>query len=154
MTAPAATAADLSAVSAESYAQILQFYAHHMQLLDGGDAEGWADGFTEDGVFAQNVKPEPWSGRSFIATSMRRGIDRLAARDVQRRHWFSMVVATPGTPGAGDEEAVRTTYYAVVFETPRGGKASVYLSTTGADLLVRRDGQWLIKHRDIFHDGV
>ncbi|MFK8908662.1 nuclear transport factor 2 family protein [Streptomyces sp. YS-3] len=141
------------AVSADTYAQILQFYARHMQVLDAGEAEEWAEGFTEDGVFAQNVKPEPWKGRLDIATSMRRGIDRLAGRDVQRRHWFSMVVATPESAEAGDEEAVRTRYYAVVFETPRGGKASVYLSTTGEDVLVRRSGRWLIKHRDIAHDG-
>lgn len=89
------------AVSADTYAQILQFYARHMQLLDAGSAEEWAEGFTEDGVFAQNVKPEPWKGRSHIATSMRRGVDRLAGRNVQRRHWFSMVVAVPESAGAG-----------------------------------------------------
>lgn len=64
-----------------------------------------------------------------------------------------MVVAVPDSTEAGDEEAVRTQYYAVVFETPHGGKASVYLSTTGEDVLVRRSGRWLIKHRDINHDG-
>ncbi|MFF3375350.1 nuclear transport factor 2 family protein [Streptomyces sp. NPDC002680] len=136
-------------VDGQVYAEILQFYAHHMQLLDAGAAEEWADGFTEDGVFAQNVKPEPWSGRSTIATSMRRGVDRLAGRQVQRRHWFGMVAAT-----AVDPDTVRSRYYAVVFETPRGGKASVYLSTTGEDLLVRQDGGWRIQRRDIAHDGV
>ncbi|MFF9621190.1 nuclear transport factor 2 family protein [Streptomyces griseosporeus] len=159
---PATTAAPdpaeaTATVTAETYAQVLQFYAHHMQLLDAGAAEEWADGFTEDGVFAQNVKPEPWTGRTHIATSMRRGLARLAERGVQRRHWLSMVVAEPAPADAAGEtydEAVRTRYYAVVFETPRGGQASVYLSTTGEDLLVRRGAQWFIRHRLISHDGV
>jgi 3-phenylpropionate/cinnamic acid dioxygenase small subunit len=135
-------------VGAETYAQILQFYAHHMQLLDNAEAEDWADGFTDDGVFGQNVKPEPTRGRDTIAASMRRGVDRLAGRGVQRRHWLSMVVADEATDGS-----VRTRYYAVVFETPLGGKASVYLSTTGEDTLVRQDGRWRIRHRVINHDG-
>jgi 3-phenylpropionate/cinnamic acid dioxygenase small subunit len=135
-------------VSAETYAQILQFYSHHMQLLDEAEAEQWADGFTVDGVFGQNVKPEPTRGRDTIAASMRRGVDRLKGRGVVRRHWLSMVVAD-----RIDQDSVRTRYYAVVFETPVGGKASVYLSTTGVDTLVRQDGRWRIKYREINHDG-
>jgi 3-phenylpropionate/cinnamic acid dioxygenase small subunit len=143
-----AVPATASPVDAQTYAEIVQFYSHHMQLLDDAEAEEWADGFTEDGVFAQNVKPEPTRGRSTIAASMRRGVDRLKNRNVVRRHWLSMVVADQVDPGT-----VRTRYYAVVFETPVGGKASVYLSTTGADTLVREDGRWRIKYREINHDG-
>ncbi|WP_333768957.1 nuclear transport factor 2 family protein [Streptomyces sp. IBSBF 2435] len=135
-------------VGAQTYAEIVQFYSHHMQLLDNAEAEEWADGFTEDGVFAQNVKPAPTSGRSTIAASMRRGVDRLKNRNVVRRHWLSMVVADQV-----DADQVHTRYYAVVFETPVGGKASVYLSTTGKDVLVREDGRWRIKYREINHDG-
>ncbi|MCQ4044527.1 nuclear transport factor 2 family protein [Streptantibioticus rubrisoli] len=135
-------------VSGETYGQILDFYAGHMQALDEGSVELWASGFTEDGVFAQNVKPEPWRGRSAIEENMRRGLARLAQKNVQRRHWFGMV-----TTDQRDQDTVRTRYYAVVFETPVGGKASVYLSTTGEDLLVRQDGQWRVKHRLITHDA-
>jgi 3-phenylpropionate/cinnamic acid dioxygenase small subunit len=144
----AATPATATPVDAETYAQIVQFYSHHMQLLDNAEAEEWADGFTEDGVFGQNVKPEPTRGRDTIAASMRRGVDRLKDRNVVRRHWLSMVVAD-----RIDADSVRTRYYAVVFETPVGGKASVYLSTTGEDTLVRQEGKWRIKHRMINHDG-
>ena len=143
-----ATATTATTVDAETYAQIVQFYSHHMQLLDNAEAEEWADGFTEDGVFAQNVKPEPTRGRDTIAASMRRGVDRLKGRNVVRRHWLSMVVAD-----RIDAASVRTRYYAVVFETPVGGKASVYLSTTGEDTLVREDGRWRIRYRQINHDG-
>lgn len=152
---PTAAPAAAPPVSGEVYAQIQQFYAEHMQLLDAGEAEAWADGFTEDAVFAQNVKPEPWHGRETIARSIRRGVDRLAERGVVRRHWFGMVTASPAPVGEGQDggERVRTRYYAVVFETPQGGKASLYLSTTGEDVLVRRDGRWLIEHRLVEHDG-
>jgi len=135
-------------VGVETYAQILQFYAQHVQLLDGGFAEEWAEQFTEDGVFTQNVKPEPKRGRAAIAAGMRRGVDRIAASGVTRRHWFGMVVAD-----RLPDESVRTRYYALVFETPRGGRASVYLSTTGEDVLVRQDDRWLIRSRLVTHDG-
>lgn len=135
-------------VSAETYAQILQFYAQHMRKIDEGAAEDWAADFTEDGVFAQNVKPDPWQGREFIATSMRRGIDRLASKGLVRRHWFGMVSAYSQEDGSA-----YTRYCAVVFETPQGGKSSVYLSTTGEDVLVHKGGRWLVLHRRIAHDG-
>lgn len=142
------TTAPATPVTGEIYGQILDFYARNMQFLDSGAAEEWADGFTEDGVFAQNVKPEPWVGRSTIAARMRAGMERLATRNVQRRHWFGMVAAD-----AVDDTTVRTRYYAVVFETPHGGRASVYLSTTGSDVLVREGDRWRIRHREIVHDA-
>jgi ribosome-associated toxin RatA of RatAB toxin-antitoxin module/3-phenylpropionate/cinnamic acid dioxygenase small subunit len=130
------------------YHQVQQFYADQMGLLDAGDAENWAKTFTEDGVFAQNVKPEPWRGRTEIGTRMRAGVDRVTARGLTRRHWFGMLSVTPQ-----DDGSVRTRYYATVFETPKGGQAKVYLSTTGTDLLVRSAGGWLVAHRLVTHDG-
>ncbi|MEU5159726.1 nuclear transport factor 2 family protein [Streptomyces sp. NPDC020875] len=135
-------------VDGDTYAGILQFYAEHMQLLDERAAEEWADGFTEDAVFEQNVKPEPWRGRSVIAERMRAGLDRQAGRDVQRRHWFGMVACDRRA-----DDTVLTRYYAQVIETPRGGRATTYLSTTGEDVLVLRDGRWRIRHRLITHDA-
>jgi SnoaL-like protein len=132
-----------------TYAEILHFYARHFQLLDQGHAERWALQFTEDGEFGQNIKPEPRRGRAAIAASMRRGIDRLASTGLVRRHWYGNVIAEPD--GA---DAVRTRYYATVFETPAGGgEARVYLSTTAEDRLERHDGEWFVRRRHIVHDG-
>jgi 3-phenylpropionate/cinnamic acid dioxygenase small subunit len=136
-------------VTPQMYTEILQFYAEHVQLLDNGMAEAWAEQFTEDGVFSQNVKPIPKRGRTEIGAGMRRGLDRIAATGATRRHWFGMVVAE-----AQADSSVRTRYYALVFETPKGGRPSVYLSTTGEDELVQRDGTWLVRHRHVAHDGV
>ncbi|MEU5551319.1 MULTISPECIES: nuclear transport factor 2 family protein [unclassified Micromonospora] len=136
-------------IDARTYAEILQFYARHFQLLDEGRAEEWADQFTEDGEFAQNVKPEPRRGRSAIAASMRRGMDSIAERGLIRRHWYGAVTAEP----AG-EDTVRTRYYATVFETSRGGgEARVYLSTTAEDVLERRGDGWFVRRRHVAHDG-
>ncbi|WKD32292.1 nuclear transport factor 2 family protein [Streptomyces xanthophaeus] len=141
-------------VSDQDYSSIVRFYAAHGQLLDAGRAEEWAEQFTEDGVFAQNVKPEPKVGRPAIAAAMRKGIDALQERGLTRRHWFGMVDAETLEEDAGDaDEAVRTRYYAVVFETPAGGEPRIYLSTTAEDVLERRDGQWLVRSRRIDHDG-
>lgn len=139
---------DTEAVSDLDYASIIRFYAGHAQLLDAGRAEEWADQFTEDGTFAQNVKPTVRRGRADIAASMRKGIDALAARGLVRRHWFGTVATEPVEPGV-----VRTRYYAVVFETPRGGSPRLYLSTTAEDVLERRGGTWFVRSRHISHDG-
>lgn len=139
---------DTQTVSHLDYAAIIQFYAGHAQLLDAGRAEEWAEQFTEDGTFAQNVRPGVKQGRADIAAGMRKGIDALATRGLTRRHWFGMVAAEPVEP-----DVVRTRYYAVVFETPRGGEPRLYLSTTAEDVLERDGDGWLVRSRYITHDG-
>ncbi|MBB2910433.1 hypothetical protein FHS43_001696 [Streptosporangium becharense] len=146
MTQPTVT---MEFVPAETYQRIQQFYARHMQLLDDGAAEEWAETFTEDAFFEQNVKDEPWRGREQIGTRLRRGIDAMGDSGVQRRHWFGMISARPGE-AAGE---LRTRYYALVLETPAGGAPSVRLSIVGEDVLVEDDGALLVKYRSIAHDG-
>jgi hypothetical protein len=143
-TAPPAT----RPVSEQDYSSIVRFYAAHGQLLDAGRAEEWAEQFTEDGTFAQNVRPEPKRGRPAIADAVRRGTDALHERGLTRRHWFGMIDAETLADGG-----VRTRYYAVVFETPAGGEPRLYLSTTAEDVLVRGEGRWLVRSRLINHDG-
>ncbi|WP_312018676.1 nuclear transport factor 2 family protein [Streptomyces sp. I05A-00742] len=150
MTQPAVTAPAPTPVSGADYQEIQHFYARQMRLLDLGEAEAWAETFTEDGVFEQNVSPQPVRGRAAIATGMRAGLDRLAGTGLVRRHWIGMVAADVHEDGT-----VRSHYYATVFETTKGGTPQVHLSTTAEDVLVRRDGGgWLVAHRTVRHDGV
>lgn len=135
-------------VTAEMYAEINAFYARHMRHLDDGRTDAWAAGFAEDGVFAQNVAPEPCRGRTAIAELGRTAMAGLAERGLVRRHWFGMVDAEQRADGT-----VHTMYYALVFETPRGGKGVFHLSCTGADILVRHDGEWLVQDRLVVHDA-
>lgn len=135
-------------VPAETYAQIQQFYARQMRLLDAGAAEQWADTFTEDGVFEETTKPEPLCGRQVIATSARARIDQIAGDDRTRRHWLGMLDVEPL-----DDATVRTKYYALAMATPRGGRLDVYVSTECADVLVWKNDTWLIRHRWVRHDA-
>ncbi|MER6141206.1 nuclear transport factor 2 family protein [Streptomyces sparsogenes] len=134
---------------AELYAEIQQFYAHQMRLLDDGEAEAWAETFAEDGVFAANAHPEPFTGRAAIAAGARRATDDFAARGIRRRHWLGMLSLEPK-----DEHTVLVRSYAQVIETPRAGQSILRASTGCADLLVRRDGRWLVLDRRVHRDDL
>lgn len=134
---------------AELYAEIQQFYARQMRLLDDGEAEAWAETFAEDGVFAANAHPEPFTGRAAIAAGARRATDDFAARGIRRRHWLGMLSLEPK-----DEHTVLVHSYAQVIETPRAGRPVLRASTGCADLLVRRDGRWLVLDRRIHRDDL
>ncbi|GGN33536.1 nuclear transport factor 2 family protein [Streptomyces fuscichromogenes] len=131
------------------YQHIQQFYARQMQLLDDGEAEKWAETFTEDGVFDGNAFDKPAVGRSAVGTAARRAVDGYTARGIQRRHWLGMLSVEQR-----DADEVLVTCYAQVLETPRGGRPELRASTGCRDLLVR-DGQgWLVKHRFIHRDDL
>jgi hypothetical protein len=137
-------------VSDDLYARLQHFYARHMQLLDDGDATGWASAFTDDGSFGQDTRPEPRRGREVIAERMRLNTARLAEQKLVRRHWVGNLTVTPVPDGT-----LRTRYYALVVDTPPGGPAALRLSTVCDDVLVPGDdGGWQVKSRYISHDGV
>jgi acyl carrier protein len=129
--------------------EVAQFYARQMQLLDDGAAELWAQTFTEDGVFATNAGPEPAVTRAAIATAARSTVDSLAAQGLIRRHWLGMLALDIESP-----EIVRARSYALIFETARGGQATLRLSTTCEDVLVQVDGDWQVRHRLVCRDDL
>jgi 3-phenylpropionate/cinnamic acid dioxygenase small subunit len=131
------------------YEEIQQFYAHHMHALDAGDAAAWAETLTEDVVFAQNIRPEPRRGREVVVGRMKLGAADLAERGVTRRHWLGMLDVRQR-----DDRTVDTRCYVLVVETAEGGRAGIRASTVCADVLVRDGGRWLLKSREINHDGV
>ncbi|PYC83788.1 hypothetical protein C7C46_08555 [Streptomyces tateyamensis] len=133
---------------AVTYYQVQQFYAQQMRLLDSGEAERWADTFTEDGVFHQNVDPAPLAGRSAIAVAARRRIETIKSDSLTRRHWLAMLEVDEQPDGR-----VRTRYYAMAMATPAGGRLEVYVSTVSEDVLVRSGDSWLVEHRYVVHDG-
>jgi uncharacterized protein (TIGR02246 family) len=71
-----AAAANADPMNAQDYFEIQQLYAKYNHAIDSGDAEGYADTFTPDGVFNNNtgrdalVKfvKETWVGRMNGAT--------------------------------------------------------------------------------------
>lgn len=145
-----ATAVPDQASAGELFQQIQQFYARQMRLLDTGAAEEWADTFTEDGVFHQNVA-EPLTGRATIAVASRKRVDQLAGDGITRRHWLGMLEVDP----QDDHGVVRTRYYALSMATgpDAGARPQITASTVAEDTLVRHAGGWLVRHRLVTHDG-
>ncbi|MFE1951192.1 MULTISPECIES: nuclear transport factor 2 family protein [Streptomyces] len=97
----------------ELYAEVQQFYAGQVRLLDTMQADAFADSFTEDGVFDHRPGADPLVGRAAISAAIRAYQETKHAVDpVQRRHWFNMVQVFPQ-----DDGSIRTEYYAVVYQT-------------------------------------
>ncbi|MFD0395289.1 nuclear transport factor 2 family protein [Streptomyces nogalater] len=97
------------------YAQVQQFYARQMQLLDSGAAEEWAATFTEDGTFARPSSPEPARGHAELAAGARAAAERLAAEGLSHRHVIGMTAVRREPDGS-----VFVRSYAQVFATRRG----------------------------------
>lgn len=135
--------------SATRYAEVQQFYAYQMGLLDDGAVDGWAATFTPDAVFADNTEPEPLRGRAQIRATVRTRVDQLAAQKRQFRHWFGMITARVRPDGGLD-----TRLYALAMSTRTGGALEIHGHVVCRDHLVPADGGWLVRHRRVEVDGV
>lgn len=127
------------ALSTQDYLDIQQLYARYAQTIDAGDAEGWANTFTPDGVFNNSSR-----GHDALVQFIHDWRDK---RDgANRRHWNSNLVITP---------------------TPSGANGSVYLllMNTGVrppvpaasyiyeDTLVKTSSGWRFKTRVLHPDN-
>jgi 3-phenylpropionate/cinnamic acid dioxygenase small subunit len=131
------------------YAQVQQFYAEQMRLLDDGAVREWAATFTEDGVFSANVHPEPTVGRAAIADAGGRATTELAAAGITRRHWLGMVAIRAVGP-----RRLHVRCYALVVSTQRGGASTISHSTTCDDDLIQVDGDWQVARREVRRDDL
>ncbi|SEF65945.1 SnoaL-like domain-containing protein [Thermomonospora echinospora] len=129
------------------YADVQQFYARHMHLLDAGAADEWAATFTEDGVFAPPSAPEPVRGRANLAAGVRESFAKLTAAGEVHRHLLSMVTVEPQPDGS-----LHVRSYAQVIATPRDGAARLHLMCVCADVLVRVDGELRVRERRVTRD--
>ncbi len=135
-------------VPADLYASVQRFYAYQMGLMDDREPEQWADTFTEDAVFEEASRMNPLHGRPAIKTSARGSVDRLTAGGVQIRHWLGMLQVHPRPDGSLD-----TRCYALAMRTTQGGALDVFVSVVCRDHLVPAGDSWLVRHRDLTHDG-
>ena len=139
-----------STVDTALYAEVQQFYARHLQLLDDGRAEEWAATFTEDGVFAPEHRPAPVVGRTALAEGAGRSQAELAKTGEVRRHWHGMVAVDPR-----DDGTVRVRCYALIVGTRPGEETRIVMSCVCEDVLVRGDaGELLVRERRVTRDGV
>ncbi|ATZ29844.1 nuclear transport factor 2 family protein [Streptomyces lavendulae] len=138
-------------VPAALYAEVQQFYARQMNLLEGeaADPDAWAETFTEDAVFESAGEPEPQTGREDLRETVRAGVNHIAAQGLDFRHWFGMV----GVEQRPDD-TLRTRYYALAMATPQGGPLKIRGSLLCHDDLVRgEDGRLLVRRRSLDADG-
>jgi len=127
--------------------QVMRFYARQSRLIDSGDAAGWAQTFTPDGVFASPSYPEPATGtRQLIAFGKRFAAGN--ASGTVSRHVLTNVDVLPG---ADDDKLVVHAYLQIV-ATPRGEFSRLLRLTTITDQLVRLDGAWRVAHRQVLRD--
>ncbi|MFI6660241.1 nuclear transport factor 2 family protein [Streptomyces sp. NPDC050523] len=131
------------------YAEIQQFYARHMHLLDDGDADAWAAGFTEDASFSVPTLPAPVVGRAGLAAAVRRTAEALADAGEQHRHWPGVFDVRPQEDGS-----VVVHSYTTVFASPLGGASRVHRVCTCTDVLVREGGRLLVKAREVARDDL
>ncbi len=106
--------------------EILQLLYRYNHAIDGGDAHGWADTFTEDGAF--DVAGQVTTGRE--------ALEAWAANVKGLRH----VVANPLIDVAGDAATVRAYIIAFTGTTP-------LVVGTYSDELVRTAEGWRFAKR-------
>lgn len=129
------------------YAEVQQFYARHMHLLDMGAAEEWARTFTEDGVFKLPSGPEPVRGRAALAAGVRKVAAGLAEAGEVHRHVLGMLAVTPQADGS-----LQVRSYAQIITTPRSGQPRLHLMCVCEDVLVREDGELRVRERRVTRD--
>ncbi len=119
------------ALTTQDFVEIQQLYARYNWTLDTGDVEGYANTFTPDGVFNNNV------GREAIvkfATGFHTGMGTRV------KHWNTNLMITPTADGAAGQ------VYLVLVDF--GNKpATIATSANYADELVKTAQGWRFKKR-------
>ncbi|MFD5712996.1 nuclear transport factor 2 family protein [Streptomyces pharetrae] len=150
MTTVSDLASGTAAWSAALHAEVQQFYAYQMQLLDLAEAQRWAATFTEDATFAVPTLAEPVRGRAGLVAATTRSHAELAAAGQRHRHFMGMLDVRPRPDGA---VAVRS--YAVVYASEVGGQSRVHRVCVCEDVLVRGGGgELLVSARTVTRDDL
>ena len=131
------------------YAEVQQFYAHQMQILDAHDSERWAGTFTEDAVFELPSLAEPVRARLGLARYVRAGAARQRRAGNRLNHWVGMLDVQPQADGS-----LHTRCSALVYVTPTGGSSKVLYVCVMKDVLVRARGKWRTAHRQVTRDDL
>lgn len=147
-----AAGADDAAVlrEAQDRAAIEALMWRYVRALDSLDAAGYAAVFTEDGTFRSGGAEE--HGRAELAkmvADLKKGRDDRAAKGETNAPMYH-VIANHQITFTGPNEARYDSYWMTVFGA--AGQATpprVAAAGRGVDVLVRVNGEWLIKSRDV-----
>ncbi len=126
-----ASAADLKP---QDFAEIGQLYAKYNQAIDSGNAEGWADTFTPDGVFSKTTV-----GRDALIAFAKGFYESGSGK---RRHWNDNLILT------GTAEGADGSVYLMLWDT--GNRpATLMVSGIYEDKLVKTKNGWRFKSRAV-----
>ncbi|MFF7246186.1 nuclear transport factor 2 family protein [Embleya sp. NPDC008237] len=129
------------------YAEVQQFYARHIQLMDEGRAEEAALTFAEDAFMLSPPKiAEPIRGRAELGARLREAADTLSAEGVRYRRCHTMMTVEPQPDGRLFVRA-----YVQVVRT-RGGESVLHAMCVCEDVLVREDGELKVRERVVTRD--
>jgi len=113
-------------LTTQDYIDIEQNYSKYYHTIDSGDAEGWADTFTDDGDFNGTI------GRAAVIESRRR------AGPAKTRHVVSNLLITPTAEGANG------TLYVFIFD-PQEVPLKINSYSRYDDTLVKTAKGWRFK---------
>jgi uncharacterized protein (TIGR02246 family) len=122
-------------LTADDYTAIQRLYAHYDTSIDKGDAEGWANTFTPDGVFANNFK-----GHDALVGFVNTWREKM--NGTARRHFAADLVITPS-----DEGATGTVSALIIDLSTK--PMSIGGFVTYSDVLVKTKDGWRFKNRSL-----
>ena len=125
------------------YFEIQNLYARYNQTSDAGDADGYANCFTDDGVLdaSRYIK-----GRRALADYKRE--ESALRKHLYRRHWNGSLHLT-----RGDDNTVGGVCYFIAFNGVPGNLPAMTHCGVYTDTIVKKNGRWLFSVRKLKHDA-
>jgi uncharacterized protein (TIGR02246 family) len=146
-----ALAADADVLrEAQDRAEIQALMWRYVRALDTLDGDAYASVFTEDGTFGsgQNAASGRPALKKMIEDLKKNRAERAAGGEAIAPMYH--VITNAHVEFTGKDTARYHSYWMTVFgATEQGGAPRVAAAGRGIDELVRVDGQWLIKSRNV-----
>jgi uncharacterized protein (TIGR02246 family) len=147
-----AAMADDAAVlrEAQDRAAIEALMWRYVRALDSMDPDGYAAVFTEDGTFGSgNTQRKGRADLKAMVADLKKGRDERAAAGNPSAPMYH-VIANHQVTFTGPNEARYDSYWMTVFgANGQDSPPRVAAAGRGVDQLVRVNGQWLIKNRNV-----
>lgn len=126
------TAAHADGLTPADYMEIEQLYAQYNWAIDTGDAEAYANTFTEDGVFNN------FTGHDALKGFIKRWVENMGG--ASRKHWNTNLKIS------GDGETANGQVYLMLLDTSAQPPAIV-ATATYTDTLVKTEDGWRFSNR-------
>jgi hypothetical protein len=134
-------------ITADDRFAIQDLYARYCQTVDLGDAEGWADTFTEDGrrIYDDNPGAPGRAGKTFTGRAALVELQSIP-RPLRVRHWHGLPVLTD----KGDH--LQSVVYGMVVDISQDPPVPMAHFTYTDELVRSADGSWRMRSRSSVRD--